>query len=82
MQVAKQLLEVLIFAKSLGISHCRLDSDCIHVTHLDFRDDKIEIQVIGFEKVELEALGVNNEIDTSTEFQTDNVLSKLHNFGA
>ena len=43
MQVAKQLLEVLIYAKSLGLSHCRLDSDCIHVSNLDFRNDKIEI---------------------------------------
>jgi serine/threonine protein kinase len=43
MQVAKQLLEVLIYAKSLGLSHCRLDSDCIYVSNLDFRNDKIEI---------------------------------------
>lgn len=82
MQVAKQLLEVLVSAKALGLSHCRLDSDCIHVTSLDFRDDKIEIEVTGFEKVHLEKLGVYGDADMSADAPVDNVLCKLHNFGA
>lgn len=82
MQIAKQLLEVLIFAKSLGLSHCRLDSDCIHVKHLDFRNDKIEILVHGFEKVHLETLGVNIEVENAPESKVENVNSLLHNFSS
>lgn len=73
MQVAKQLLDVLVYAKSLGVSHCRLDSDCIHVSQLDFRNDKIDIQVSGFEKVHLEKLGINIEAEDSAELQVENV---------
>lgn len=78
MQVAKQLLEVLIFTRTLGLSHCRLDSDCILVKNLDFRNDKIEILVRGFENVHLETLG--DHVENSTEQQVQNVNSKLHNF--
>ena len=56
------MLDLLLFANNtLGISHCRLDSDCINVTHLDFRDDTIKIEVTGFEKVHLEQFEADAE---------------------
>lgn len=80
--MAKQLLELLVFANTLGVSHCRLDSDCVSVKHLDFRDDVIKIEVHGFEKVHLEPLGINTDMEVEELVDSGNVLSKLHGFGS
>jgi len=41
--VAKQLLEVLLYARSLGISHRSIDTDCILVTEFDHAKNLIKI---------------------------------------
>ena len=65
----------------MGISHCRLDCDCINVNSIDFRDDTIAVEVHGFEKVHLELLGINGDMQVADMNGGEGVLSKLHGFG-
>ena len=54
--IAKQLYEILWYARSKGISHRQFDADCIFVT--DFNHDKniIQIKIDGFERYYFERL--------------------------
>lgn len=48
---------------------------------IDFRDDTISIEVHGFEKVHLELLGINNDMQVADMNGGEGVQSKLHSFG-
>jgi serine/threonine protein kinase len=60
MQVAKQLLDLLVFTHSLGISHGNLSSECIHVLYIDPLN--IEITVSGYQHACLETIGLSSSL--------------------
>lgn len=53
MQIAKQLISLIIAANYMNISHNRLNMDCIKVVDLNFLEDSIKIKVTGFETIHL-----------------------------
>ncbi len=57
----------------------RLNPDCIKIRNLDFREDTIHIEIDGFEKIHLELLGVNTDLEIDSMLE-DNSISKMNSY--
>lgn len=47
-QVAKQLISLLIQIRTAGVFHLLFDFDCLLCKEIDYKNDTIEIEVVGF----------------------------------